>query len=152
MNRFVVLFAILFPIVSMATDMCARDDTMIIVFDPKIAGHRAGLVDFDTWRWVAEFSYGAVYGHGACVSEYEFENKKSEIKPASRGVDENGNERTICVCRMEYPLQSEWIKATVNSSAENCVTSCASTNRSCGHYMYASDQGFRQAVFDSFVK
>ena len=149
MNRFVVLFAILFPIVSMATDMCARDDTMVMVFDPYINGISGGRVSEEDWKWVTRYSYGYVYGRAACVSKYEYENMRNEIKAASSGVDEHGNERTVCVCRMEYPLRSQWVSPSSFSSATECISVCNGTSRGCGHWMYANNKDYKKRMFGS---
>ena len=149
--RYVIFLLFIFiPFISHATDMCARNDTMVMVFDPDVSGISAVITDSDAWTWSASFKYGNIYGDSACVSKYEYENKQSEITAGLKGTDKNGDERTICVCRMLHPVQSPWVSFATNASADKCISQCMGIYSHCGNYLYRNGgDSYRKTMFNS---
>lgn len=106
--RYLIFFVLFcFPFLSYATDMCARDDTMVMVFDPDV-----GIKDRSAYAgdWKASFPYGNFSGEYTCLSAAEGlgrtsstgvpyygvgEYDKTFISATAglKGVDEKGNER-----------------------------------------------------------
>ena len=146
MKKILFVTLLILPFYAHATDMCARDDVMFFVLDGDVGGTSSEQTD--QWEWTAVFSYGTITGSGACVSEYEYNNNK--IRQALNGIDENGNERTICTCRTEHPFLSPWIKYGTYVSAEKCIEQCHTIYKNCGNYFYnPTRKDFRKNIINS---
>lgn len=119
--------------------MCVRDNTLVISLDASITGekvlHKDGI-------WATDFPYGRIYGEYACLSisetmgqttsgaiygTGEYSNTLISAYPGFSGTAPDGNERTICCCRMTHPAQSAWVIMSPFSSATLCVNNCTSS-------------------------
>lgn len=138
--RYLIFFVLFcFPFLSYATDMCARDDTMVMVFDPDIKRTSGGSYGKATFVW--NFPYGRIVGETTCLSATEGLGRTSSTgvpyygvgdydktfisaTAGLKGVDEKGNERKYCWCRTAYPLQSKWVFYSAYSSATDCAANC----------------------------
>ena len=138
-------FICMAPIFANATDMCARDNVMVLAFDPQIAPTGVGL-NAPEWSWWARFSYGRIAGEATCLSAAEGLGQTSVVgayygkgeysstfitaDSGLSGVDANGAKRTYCWCKMTHPAVSRWIFAQSYNNDDcpiSCVGSC--TNR-----------------------
>jgi len=133
------------PMVAGATDMCARDDIMVMVFDPQVTGTNNG-VNIAEWSWWAQFPYGRIAGEATCLSKTEglgqtatqgayygtgtYASTFITADSGLSGTDDAGEERKSCWCKMTYPAVSRWVFYYTNSSASACASHCAS---SCGN-------------------
>ena len=56
MKVVLIVLCVMTPCVVRATDMCARDDTMVMVFDSdsEVLGHKTDRIH---WTWYLTFSY-----------------------------------------------------------------------------------------------
>ena len=131
-------------VVANATDMCARNDTMVFVFDKDIKGTSNGN-NATEWTWWTGFAYGRVSGDATCLSAAEglgrttgrgayygtgdYANMFIDVEPGLHGTDSDGNERKYCWCKMTHPFSSRWVFDAANTSASGCVSNCAG---SCG--------------------
>lgn len=118
-----------------ATEMCARNDTIVIPLDATIAA-TAGSTNSYEWLWRANFEYGAIYGASACLSKKEIMMYNNGVMPAvyqpintssddliaSSSYYMNANtdtsipatekpdyERKYCFRKLIHPISSMWI-------------------------------------------
>ena len=119
-----VLMLCLLPICANATDMCARDDTMVLVFDKDIGGSGSGS-NATEWTWWVNFAYGRIAGDATCLSAAEGLGRTSgqgayygtgdysktfiEAESGLKGTDSDGNDRKYCWCKMTHPVSSRWV-------------------------------------------
>ena len=131
-------------VVANATDMCARNDTMVFVFDKDVNGTANGT-NATEWTWWTSFEYGRISGDAACLSVVEglgrttgmgayygtgeYANTFIDVEPGLHGTDSDGNERKYCWCKMTHPFSSRWVFSRAYASASDCVSDCA---RYCG--------------------
>lgn len=141
MRKIIFLIALVLPICAYATDMCARDDTMVLVLDSKVGGSGSTL-NKDEWSWVALYTYGRIQGESTCVSTQEKQN--GDIQPGLSGTDANGNPRGSCFCKMTHPVVSGWV-GTQAWGMDGCVLNCV---YSCGQAA-GTNINFRQLLFDT---
>ena len=147
------------PMVAGATDMCARDDIMVMVFDPQVAGTNNG-VNAAEWSWWTAFPYGRIAGEATCLSKTEalgqtergayygtgtYASTFITADSGLSGTDDAGEERKYCWCKMTHPAVSRWVYNNATSSVSVCASGCASY---CGAYArnYA---GLRVGLFGS---
>ena len=131
MKRICLILAFLFPLCAFATDMCARDDTMVFIFDLQIGG-KTGAGNAIEWSWYVEFPYGRIAGDATCLSSDDAKEIDINIDAGLKGLDVNGNQRTQCWCRMAHPFFSGWIFTSSDATAEQRTSLCA--NR-CAYYV-----------------
>ena len=134
-----LLVGVLLSLPSVATEMCARNDTIVIPLDSNINGTVIGY-DVAEATWWAVFSYGRIYGVSTCLSAAEggkpsggqgsYTNDKGQMLPdddalAGRtGQDADGNDRGYCWCKMTHPMSSRWVLSYARS-ASACASNCA---------------------------
>ena len=139
MKKILFLTFLILPICALATDMCARDDTMVFVFDP-VPGHTGNGGIPTEWTWWVSFSYGRIAGDATCLSlseslgqtaqgayygTGEYANTFISADAGLSGSDSDGGERKYCWCRMRHPFMSNWVLRGVNNSGAPCAPSCA---------------------------
>ena len=148
------------PMVACATDMCARDDIMVMVFDPQVAGTNNG-VNTAEWSWWTAFPYGRIAGEATCLSKTEGLGQTATLgayygtgtyastfitaDSGLSGTDDAGEERKYCWCKMTYPAVSRWVFSNAYGSASACASNCA---RYCGSYV-RNTAAMRVGVFGS---
>ena len=124
MKKILMIVALCVPFCAFATDMCARDDIMIMVFDPMVNGTDSGN-NAAEWTWWASFAYGRVAGDATCLSAAEglgrtsgqgayygtgdYANTFITADAGLNGVDADGAERKYCWCKMTHPASSRWV-------------------------------------------
>ena len=140
MKRLLILFGLFLPVCAIATDMCARDDTMVLVFDAHVAGS-GGTLNESEWTWVASYAYGRIQGEATCISSQEYQN--ANIQSGLSGTDANGNPRGSCFCKMLHPVMSGWV-GTSAWDTDGCIRNC---RFSCGQSA-GSNLQFRQKMFN----
>ncbi len=160
MKRFFVIIFALLPIYANATDMCARDDTMVLVFDKDIRGSGSGY-NATEWTWWVNFPYGRIAGEATCLSAAEGLGRTSglgayygtgdysktfiEVEPGLKGTDSDGNDRKYCWCKMTHPVSSRWGFNVASADSSLCASHCAFY---CGSYVN-SDSAVRGGMFNS---
>ena len=138
-----LLVGVLLSLPAIATEMCARNDTIVIPLDSNINGTGNGNNAAEA-TWWAIFSYGRIYGVSTCLSAAEggkpsggqgsYTNDKGQMLPQDEalagrtGQDADGNDRGYCWCKMTHPASSRWVFFNSNS-ASACASNCA---RNCG--------------------
>ena len=159
MKKILMIVALCVPFCAFATDMCARDDIMIMVFDPMVNGTDSGN-NAAEWTWWASFAYGRVAGDATCLSAAEglgrtsgqgayygtgdYANTFITADAGLNGVDADGAERKYCWCKMTHPASSRWVFNNAFASASACVA-CSS---SCVNYFHGTP-AVRRGVFGS---
>lgn len=157
-----LLVGVLLSLPSVATEMCARNDTIVIPLDSNINGTVSGYDVAEATWWIV-FSYGRIYGVSTCLSADEggkpsggqgvYTNDKGQMLPdddalAGRtGQDADGNDRGYCWCKMTHPMSSRWVFAS-SYSASFCASDCA--NRCGGIAQYHA--ALRGGLFESVGK
>ena len=138
-----LLVGVLLSLPSVATEMCARNDTIVIPLDSNVGGSSSGYSAAEA-TWWAVFSYGRIYGVSTCLSAAEggkpsgsqgsYTNDKGQMLPQDEalagrtGKDADGNDRGYCWCKMTHPASSRWV-FYYSYSASLCASTCAD---SCG--------------------
>ena len=143
-----------------ATEMCARNDTVIIPLEAANKGVSSGS-NKNEFTWWVDFDFGRVYGYSTCLSadeglgnigtiggyygKGEYANTFIDAEPGLSGNDANGKERKYCWCKMTHPASSRWVLSEGFGSASYCVSHCASN---CGYNVQA-DAALRSGLFGS---
>ncbi len=157
-----LLVGVLLSLPSVATEMCARNDTIVIPLDSNVGGSYNGSNGAEHTWWTI-FSYGRIYGLSTCLSAAEggtpsggmgsYTNIDGNMLPQDEalagrtGQDPDGNDRVYCWCKMTHPASSRWV---FNNSRS--ASACAST---CADYCGGSAQNYatlRSGLFGSVGK
>ena len=145
-----IIFACAFVFVGAvchATEMCARNDTVIVPLEAANNGLSSGYNN-NEFTWWVDFDFGRIYGYSTCLSADEglgrtgtmgayygtgeYANAFINVDPGLTGTDANGNERKYCWCKMTHPASSRWVFSYAHASASHCVSHCASY---CGNHV-----------------
>ena len=70
MKKIFIILLCMLTLNANATEMCARNDTVVIPLDATISGKYGGNSTIE-WLWWLIFDYGTVYGASACLSKKE---------------------------------------------------------------------------------
>ena len=157
-----LLVGVLLSLPASATEMCARNDTVVIPLDSNINGIGYSY-DRAEATWWGIFNYGRIYGVATCLSAAEggkpsgaqgvYTNDKGQMLPndealAGRtGQDADGNDRVYCWCKMTHPMSSRWV-FNIFLSASVCKDSCSYY---CCYTAYGNP-GLRGGLFESVGK
>ena len=113
------LSASVFCINAMGANMCIKDDVVMVILDPVVAG--SSLSSNATGKtWSTSFNYGVISGIGGCgaapspVSAGTPAPDQSVLSPTSTG--------TYCYCKMLHPMPSQWVYSGYNSNASTLTT------------------------------
>ena len=144
MKKIVLILYLFATIPCIATEMCARNDTVVIPLDSEVSATGGGNNASESIWW-AIFPYGRIYGYSTLLSAAEggqsngsygsITNTDGKMLPLSdelagrSGLDANGNERKYCWCRIIHPVKSAWVFAAANC-ANNCAACCYNYTRS----------------------
>lgn len=123
--------------------------------DPEIDGlDDAYDGDAEKMTWISKFPYGYITGDATCYSPKEYSIGKNmldyadvswkNLTPHQRGIDDDGNDRNLCFCRMTEPATSKWVFMDSGAAAE-CTSYCASY---CAVFANGVDDWLR-ALFDA---
>ena len=135
-----------------ATEMCARNDTIVVPLDATIAGTGVGFNAVE-WMWWATFEYGKIYGTATCLSPAEvaelLPSDDDELlgrsgKDAAAQESGGADNRTQCYCKLTHPMSSRWvfsISLSVSVCASTCADYCVSIAR--------TSVGLRSSLFGS---
>ena len=153
-----------------ATEMCARDDTVVVPLDATLNGNGTdnGSNQIE-WIWWVTFSYGRIYGYSSCLSLQDIRDIENNQKLSSvpdilssndtkllgkRGYynDDNSvpeNERKYCFVQMIHPMLSQWVHTGYHPGAEKtCYDAC---HRFSASYVNGNHL-LRLNIFDSVGK
>ena len=151
-----------------ATEMCARDDTVVVPLDATLTGKSYGS-DPVEFIWWADFDYGRVYGAAACLSLQDIrniENNQELDKPPyilssndtkligttwyyNNDSSVSENIRGYCYLQLTHPMVSRWASAVSwDKDAKTCAEACY---RFAGEY-FKGNLYLRTYVFDSVGK
>jgi len=121
MNKIIVLFLTLAPIVCYAADtMCVKPTTTVVVLDPNING--TALANNNTGKtWSTQFPYGIISGVGGCYTNGNaVVSDQTNITPYSSGLH--------CYCKMLRPIESLWVYAGYSNGCPSVCASMCSSN------------------------
>ena len=156
-----------------ATEMCARDDTVVIPLDATIVAN-GGATNGVEFVWWNNFEYGTIYGGAACLSKKEIEemgswpiqgntiqtlNSASDELIGSTGYYMNADvnsdipdaekpdyARQYCTVKLTHPMSSNWVYVYNYLSALNCQYGCI--NNIAGGWT-GGNQTIKTALFNS---
>ena len=142
MKRIMVVLGMILPVVANAANMCIKDDAVMIVLDPQVAG--TALSNNQTGKtWSTQFSYGIISGIGGCYSDVGstqgvVASDQVNITPYSSG--------SYCYCKMLKPMESAWVLSGANivQCDRNCASNCSSKT--------ASNTEMRAGLFGNIVQ
>ena len=149
MKKILIILLCVCSLNANATEMCARDDTVVVPLDATI-GTTVNQKTHNPveWIWWADFDYGRVYGNATCLSVSEIrelENKpdlKAYPNSLTTGDDKllgrydwynndssnASNERKACYCKLSHPMDSLWTyyrAVNVSICKTGCYNECA---------------------------
>ena len=139
MKKIVMVLFVCFVVPAFATEMCARNDAVVVPLDAAPDGTGYGNNGTEHIWWT-DFSYGRIYGLATCLSAAEggkptgsmgsIINAAGQMLPADdslggrTGQDADGNDRTYCWCKMTHPASSRWVFQN-SYSVSDCTSNCA---------------------------
>ena len=160
--KVILMFVLCFVSYSaVATEMCARNDTIVIPLDSNVGGSSSSYNQKEM-VWTATFPYGVISGEATCLSAAEggkpsgsmgvYTNIDGNMLPQDTPAglmhyDANNNERGYCWCKMTHPASSRWVFSR-SYSASDCASSCAAY---CGRYAQNA-AALRSGLFGSVGK
>ena len=159
-----IIFACAFVFVGAvcyATEMCARNDTVVVPLESVNNGLSHGNNN-NEFTWWVDFDFGRIYGHSTCLSADEglgrtsgtmgayygtgeYANTFIDAEPGLSGNDANGNERKYCWCKMTHPAFSRWVFNDARANSSVCASTCADR---CGTFVH-NYPSTREGVFRS---
>ena len=164
MKKILFLTFLILPICALATDMCARDDTMVMILDRNIASI-SNNSNVPEWMWHITFPYGHIAGETTCLSVAEslgrtsapgsyygtgeYANTFITAEPGLIGTDINGNERKYCWCRMTHPFTSRWVLGGANNGLSGCKNGCVCCPSVCSFFLSRTGNAGLRDLFDS---
>ena len=149
MKKIFIILCCMLCISAHATEMCARDDTVVIPLDATINGSAGGnSVEF---LWWLKCEYGTIYGATACLSKKEVEemgfgplkgynqisNSASDELIGSTGyymnadtnpdipdAEKSSYDRRYCFLKMTHPMSSNWVYTYDFNNSPTCKDRC----------------------------
>ena len=121
-----------------ATEMCARNDTIVVPLDATVPGTGNGYNTVE-WMWWATFEYGKIYGTATCLSKAEvaelLPSDDDELlgrsgKDATAEKEGTADNRGECYCKLTHPMSSRWVffySYSASYCAFNCALNCANS-------------------------
>ena len=119
----IIIFAFCFVFISglcRATEMCARNDTVVIPLDASVGVKTTGNNANEFIWWVTFEGEYKIYGVRTMLSAAEGK-PDTNTSAGLIGEDANGNSRTVCWCRMTHPMKSGWFRGYANSTSQCCT-------------------------------
>lgn len=159
MKQILFMCCLFIPFCAFATDMCARDDTMVFILDP-IHNGTGDHANSHEWMWWNFFPYGYVSGQATCLSlkealgqttcgayrgKDEYANAFITAESGMYGTDIDGSPRRYCWFRLTHPFLSHWTYNTDYGTAENCKSKCSSNWSD----TFNKNPSFRKGLYDS---
>lgn len=137
----IILLLILFTTGAFATEMCARNDTVVVVLDAAEnrtggGGNSVDMIHFSV------FEYGRVTVGYACLTEKEINSYPSTGTVGNPGrlldtreynlwglygEDTDSEPRKYCACKIIHPVSSKWLVRWNNGTASACRQNCQVT-------------------------
>lgn len=152
MKKIIIVLGCFMTFGAGATEMCARNDTIVVPLDATVGGNGNGYNTVE-WMWWATFEYGKIYGTATCLSPAEvtelLPSDDDELlgrsgKDAAAQESGGADNRTQCYCKLTHPMSSRWVFGS-SDSASDCASTCANY---CATYAH-SNVGLRSGLFGS---
>ena len=130
-----------------ATEMCARNDTVVIPLDATISSAKGGFSEVEFIAWGIH-DYGTIYGAGACLSKKElmmYSNwngtgnipnvlntaddeligasgyyMNAATNPDIPDADKGDYERRTYCLKLIHPMSSNWYCMSSSNTSDNC--------------------------------
>ena len=164
MKKIILVLMLIVGGAAVATEMCARNDTVVVPLDSTVAGTGSDH-NLQESIWFTDFPYGRIYGLATCLSEAEggkpltaaqgsFLNASGEMLPPDDNLagrfnqDADGNARMYCWCKMTHPMSSRWVFCDSWPDAVSCASYCGFR---CGRHGQSS-AALRSGLFGSVGK
>ncbi len=172
MKKIFIILCCLAGIPAHATEMCARDDTVVIPLDATIVAKGSGVNKVE-WIWWSVFDYGTIYGASACLSKKEIMmysdwngtgnppqvlNTSSDeligssdyymdadTNPDIPDEEKSDYERGYCFSKLTHPMSSNWVLKN-KWDYKFCITQCENDTIS---WLGSSLITFRNPLFNS---
>ena len=135
----IILLLMLFTTGAFATEMCARNDTVVVVLDAAELQTGSGYNSIDMLTF-SVFEYGRVTVGYACLTEKEIKsysysytgNLGQGMLLDTReynlwglyGEDTDPEPRIFCACKVMHPVSSKWFVRRNLATASTCRSSC----------------------------
>ena len=151
MKKIFIILLCMLTLNANATEMCARNDTVVIPLDATIEGITRTYDITESLVWV-EYEYGTLYGSIACLSKKEIMiysdwngsgnnlpavlNTSSDELVGASGYYMNANvdpdipddekpdyARNYCFGKITHPMSTSW-ELTATFAVDNCPREC----------------------------
>ena len=136
-----------------ATEMCARNDTVVIPLDATITQKGIGY-NTTEWIWWKVYEYGTIYGAATCLSKKEIMMysdwngigqvyggnvlntaddeligasgyyMNADVNPDIPDEEKGDYKRIFCYAKITHPMSSNWVQAYVGRDCN--VSNCLS--------------------------
>ena len=144
MKRIIVVLGMILPVAVNAANMCIKDDAVMIVLDPQVAG--TALSNNSKGKtWSTRFSYGIISGIGGCYSNVG--STQGVVASDQVNITPYTTQGGYCYCKMLKPVESAWVYSGYTDGS-NCANNCASR---CSSYA-ASGVALRGGLFGNIVQ
>ena len=140
-----------------ATEMCARNDTVVIPLDGMITKYVSNGYNIPEWLWWIKHDYGTIYGTSTCLSQKEIMMysdwngsgwapsilntaddelagasgyyMNADINPDIPDAEKNYYSRYYCYVKLTHPMSSNWVMMNSGgSNVSNCHTLCVTNS------------------------
>ena len=146
MRKIFIILCCLVGIPAHATEMCARNDTVVIPLDGMITKYVSTGFNIPEWLWWIKHDYGTIYGTSTCLSQKEimmYSNwngsggvpnilntaddelagafgyyKNADTNPDIPDEEKPDYKRTYCTCKIMHPLTTKW--SVVGNMSTGC--------------------------------
>ena len=130
--------------VAYGADMCVRNDTVLTVLDPSIAGGN-GTSDATYKTWSVPFSYGTLSGIAGCYATNDTATVPGPDVQSAINATTTG---ARCYCKMLRPAKTPWVLQQAfgsnNYCGSNCMSVCAGSVR--------GTPSFRASLFSAIIQ
>ena len=131
MQKILLILICMFIGTAHATEMCAKNNTIVVPLDSTVAPERDGSgYNAIEWMWWIQYPYGKLYGISTCLSLEEVQeienNPKLDAMPQVLNSDDDilvgRSSGGTCYCKIIHPMSSAWV-FNLNFGA-TCTTRC----------------------------
>ena len=132
----IILLLIFFTTGAFATEMCARNDTVVVVLDAATGAKSHRHYEALDFTYSVFFEYGIVHGVTACLTEKEVKSlhptgattglldSRENNLWGLYGEDTDPEPRVYCTCKITHPVSSKWYVLNKQGGAKSCREMC----------------------------
>ena len=122
-----------------ATEMCARNDVVVIPLDAAAPSTGGTFFENIDWRFGNSFGYGPVRGLATCLTNPEatsltitgdtwyglLKTRDYDLAGLYSDNDNDENPRSVCCCKITNPVSSRWFCIKDKTTSTSCYSACS---------------------------